>query len=80
MTIGNRIEALRDKLTLNQHDFGLKFNTSAMAISRWERDVCEPSSRQLIALGIAAHSVGLDAWGFWNAAGITKVDVRRILS
>src|SRR5689334_5590407 len=72
-----RIERLRDRLQFSQTELARKLHVSAMAISRWERGVNEPPSHSYIALGKMA---GIDGcWYFWERAGITKADVRRML-
>jgi transcriptional regulator with XRE-family HTH domain len=72
-----RVERLRDRLQLSQTELARKLHVSAMAISRWERGVNEPPSHSYIALGKLA---GIDGcWYFWERAGITKADVRRML-
>jgi len=73
-----RIERLRDRLQLSQTELARKLHVSAMAISRWERGVNEPPSHSYIALGKLAGNDG--CWYFWERAGITKSDVRRVLS
>ena len=72
-----RIERLRDRLQFSQTELARKLHVSAMAISRWERGVNEPPSHSYIALGKLA---GIDGcWYFWERAGITKADARRML-
>jgi DNA-binding XRE family transcriptional regulator len=73
-----RIEKLRDRLHLSQTEFARKLDVSAMAVSRWERGINEPPANCYIALGKLAGQDG--CWFFWECAGITKHDVRRMLN
>ena len=78
-TIGQQIASLRLKMDLNQNNFAKYFGVSAMAVSRWERNVNEPSARELIRLGLLARQAGLDGWAYWDLAGITQSDARAAL-
>lgn len=73
-----RIERLRDRLQLSQTELAGKLHVSAMAISRWERGVNEPPADGWISLGKLAGSDG--CWYFWERAGLSRNDVRRMLS
>ncbi len=73
-----RIKSFRQKSGLSQAEFGKRLNCSPMQISRWERGLLKPPVACLIALGKQAGPP--DGWLFWNMAGITLKDVRRMLS
>lgn len=73
-----RIQKLRDRLGLSQTDFARKLDVSAMAVSRWERGINEPPANCYIALGKLAGPDG--CWFFWERAGLTRNDVRRVLN
>ena len=78
--IGQQVEEVRSKLGLNQSDFGKLFRTSAMSVSRWERSINLPSSRELIRLGLLAKESQLNGWLFWRLAGLAPNDARVLLS
>lgn len=69
-----RIENIRKSLDMSQSQFGQELQYSAMAISRWERGVQEPTAESYIKLGKLAG--GNDRWFFWERAGLTKTDVQ----
>jgi transcriptional regulator with XRE-family HTH domain len=70
------IQSFRSSLKLSQSEFGKRLNSSAMAVSRWERGEQPPSAACYLAMAkIAGPSFG---WAFWNRAGITEDDVERI--
>ena len=46
-----KILELREQLHLNQTAFGHKLQSSAMAVSRWERGAQEPPSHSYIEIG-----------------------------
>ena len=70
------IKSLRSSLQLSQFELGKGLNCSAMAVSRWEQGKQPPSAASYLAMGkIAGPSFG---WVFWNLAGITEDDVRRM--
>jgi SOS-response transcriptional repressor LexA len=72
-----RILELRERLRLNQTDFGHRLESSAMAVSRWERGTQEPPSHCYIELGnLAGDSL---CWYFWRRAGLRTEDVMRVL-
>jgi transcriptional regulator with XRE-family HTH domain len=78
--IGGKIEKLRLQLGMSQTDLGRLLKTSAMSVSRWERGVNAPSSRELLRLGLLAKRAGVDGWEFWNLAGISKECAREMLA
>lgn len=70
------IKSLRSGLKLSQSELGKRLNSSAMAVSRWEQGKQAPSATCYLAMGrIADPSFG---WVFWNLAGVTEDDVRRM--
>jgi len=72
-----KIESLRQKRKLSQADFGRQLGVSAMAVSRWERGVAEPTGESYIRLGnLADDSL---CWFFWKRAGLRLSDVMRVL-
>jgi len=72
-----RIRAVREKLRLNQLQFGRKLRCSSITISRWERGLQKPGADRLIAMGkMVGRSSG---WYFWRMAGVRENDVRRML-
>lgn len=73
-----RIKNFRQKSRLSQAEFGRQLKCSPMQISRWERGLLKPPVACLIALGKLAGPSG--GWLFWNMAGITVKDVRRMLA
>jgi transcriptional regulator with XRE-family HTH domain len=79
MGLGNKLEKLRNRLDLNQATFGEIFGTTAMAVSRWEREQNPIPSRVLLGLGLLARNAGLDGWLFWEAAGVTRADAHAML-
>jgi transcriptional regulator with XRE-family HTH domain len=72
-----KIVALRHALNLSQHDFAEKLNMSAMAVSRWERALLEPTARAYIRLGILSDDPL--SWFFWQRAGLSTADIMRVL-
>jgi len=73
-----RIEHLRNSLALSQTEFARKLDVSAMAVSRWERGVNEPPARSYLVLGKLCGAAA-DCWYFWERAGISRQDIRRLL-
>jgi SOS-response transcriptional repressor LexA len=71
------ISRLRERLNLSQTDFGHELQTSAMAVSRWERGVHEPLSHSLIQLGNLTGDP--DCWFFWGLAGLRSEDLMRVM-
>lgn len=72
-----KIENLRRGRNLNQAEFGGQLGISAMAVSRWERGVAEPSGEIYIRLGNLAGDPL--CWFFWKQAGLRLSDVTRVL-
>ena len=72
-----RIWELRRQLGLNQAEFGHKFQSSAMAVSRWERGAQEPPSHSYIEIGNLAGDPR--CWYFWGRAGLRTEDVMRVM-
>jgi SOS-response transcriptional repressor LexA len=73
-----RIEGLRRNRQISQAAFGGQLGVSAMAVSRWERGVSEPSGEIYIRLGnLAGDPV---CWFFWKRAGLRLSDVTRVMS
>jgi len=64
---------------MNQADLGASLDVSAMAVSRWERNLGYPTATHLIRLGNLAHKDADNCWFFWNLAGFTISDVLRVL-
>jgi transcriptional regulator with XRE-family HTH domain len=72
-----RILAFRKALGLTQAGLAKQLNTSAMAVSRWERGEAEPPAKSYIQLG---HLAGDPlCWFFWERAGLSSSDLMRIL-
>ena len=61
-----KILELREHLGVNQTDFGHKLESSAMAVSRWERGAQEPPSHSYIEIGNLAGDPM--CWYFWERA------------
>jgi transcriptional regulator with XRE-family HTH domain len=72
-----KIQRLRDRMRLSQTELARALGVSAMAISRWERAVNEPPAEGYIRLGKLAGDP--DCWFFWQRAGLTKADLKRVL-
>ena len=71
------IKAVRRKLRLSQSQFAEKLETSAMAISRWERGEIEPSASAYLRLGkLMGEPL---CWFFWGRAGLSTADIMRVL-
>jgi len=77
--IGRDILKLRMKVDLGQKNFGALIGTTAMNVSRYERDQHPVPGRTLLALGLLARKAGLDGWGYWELAGLTRADARSML-
>lgn len=71
------IAELRHQFKLSQTEFGKKFHSSAMAVSRWERGVQEPTSGSYIELGNLAGDP--NCWYFWGRAGLRYEDLMRVV-
>ena len=72
-----RIRALREKVGLNQFEFGKRLKCSSMVISRWERGLQKPPADCLIAMGKMAGPPS--GWYFWKMAGVAPSDAKRML-
>ncbi|HZR57653.1 MAG TPA: XRE family transcriptional regulator [Terriglobales bacterium] len=72
-----RIITLRRRLKLSQSDLGKQLNSSAMAVSRWERGVQEPPANISIQLGNLTGDP--ECWYFWGRAGLHSEDLMRVL-
>ena len=72
-----RINAVRRRLTHSQGELARKLNTSAMAVSRWERGAQEPPADLYIQLGNLAGDP--ECWYFWERAGLHSADIMRVL-
>jgi transcriptional regulator with XRE-family HTH domain len=71
------LETRRRSLHLSQSELGKKLETSAMTISRWERDQAEPPANAHIRLGrLAGYPL---CWFFWGGAGLSTADLLRVL-
>jgi transcriptional regulator with XRE-family HTH domain len=77
--IGPEIEKLRNKMGLNQAEFGRLLGLTAMVVCRWERGVNRVPSRTLLALGLLKREAGMDGWSFWELAGLTRKDAQAML-
>jgi transcriptional regulator with XRE-family HTH domain len=71
------IKDVRRKLRLSQSELAEKLETSAMAISRWERGEFEPSADAYLRLGKLMGDPL--CWFFWGRAGLSTADVMRVL-
>ncbi len=72
-----RINVLRRRLGLSQTELGRQLNSSAMAVSRWERGVQEPPANISIQLGNMTGDP--ECWYFWDRAGLHSEDLLRVL-
>lgn len=71
------IEKFRRSLNLSQSELGKKLETSAMAVSRWERGRAQPPADAYVRLGKLAGDPL--CWFFWGRAGLGTADVMRVL-
>jgi phage repressor protein C with HTH and peptisase S24 domain/DNA-binding XRE family transcriptional regulator len=71
------IETLRRSLNLSQAELGKRLETSAMAVSRWERGESQPPADGYIRLGKLSGDPL--CWFFWGRAGLNTADVIRVL-
>jgi hypothetical protein len=79
--LGPNIYQLRKHLNLGQEMFGCLLGCTAIAISRYERDLHPVPSHTLLRLGLLAKQAGVvDCWCFWEEAGLTRSDARAALS
>src|ERR1700720_2404078 len=72
-----RIIALRRRMSVSQSELGKQLNSSAMAVSRWERGVQEPPANIYIQLGNITGDP--ECWYFWGRAGLQSDDLMRVL-
>src|ERR1700731_3166948 len=72
-----RIIPLRRRLKMSQSELGKQLNSSAMAVSRWERGVQEPPANVYIQLGNLTGDP--ECWYFWGRAGLHSEDLMRVL-
>lgn len=72
-----RINVLRRRLGFSQAELGRHLNSSAMAVSRWERGVQEPPANINIQLGNLTGDP--ECWYFWDRAGLHSADLMRVL-
>lgn len=72
-----RINALRRRLKISQSELGKQMNSSAMAVSRWERGIQEPPANVYIQLGNLTGDP--ECWYFWARAGLHSEDLMRVL-
>lgn len=72
-----KIENMRQARNLSQEGFGSRVGVSAMAVSRWERGVAEPTGETYIRLGNLADAPL--CWFFWKRAGLRLSDITRVL-
>ncbi len=73
----SRIIALRRRMGVSQTELGKQLNSSAMAISRWERGAQEPPANIYIQLGNITGDP--ECWYFWGRAGLHSGDLMRVL-
>jgi len=73
----SRIFALRRRMGISQSELGKQLNTSAMAVSRWERGVQQPPADIYIQLGNITGDP--ECWYFWGRAGLHSGDLMRVL-
>jgi transcriptional regulator with XRE-family HTH domain len=73
----SRIIALRRRMGVSQSEFGKQLNSSAMAVSRWERGVQDPPANIYIQLGNMTGDP--ECWYFWGRAGLHSGDLMRVL-
>src|SRR5256885_11815301 len=73
----SRIVALRRRMGVSQAELGKQLNSSAMAVSRWERGAQEPPANVYIQLGNITGDP--ECWYFWGRAGLHSDDLMRVL-
>ena len=73
----SRIIALRRRMGVSQSELGKQLNSSAMAVSRWERGVQDPPADIYIQLGNITGDP--ECWYFWGRAGLHSGDLMRVL-
>src|ERR1700730_13632729 len=72
-----KVSGFRERLRLSQTAFGHRLQSSAMAVSRWERGVQEPPSHSYIEIGNLAGDP--QCWYFWGRAGLHNEDLMRVM-
>lgn len=72
-----QISELRERLKLNQTEFGRRFQMSPMAASRWERATQEPPSHIYIEMGNVADAT--QCWYFWGRAGLHPEHLLKVM-
>jgi SOS-response transcriptional repressor LexA len=72
-----KVSGFRERLRLSQTEFAHRLQSSAMAVSRWERGVQEPPSNIYVAMGNLAGDP--ECWYFWGQAGLHREDLMRVL-
>ena len=73
----SRISSLRRRMGISQSELGKQLNSSAMAVSRWERGAQEPPANIYIQLGNITGDP--ECWYFWGRAGLHSGDLMRVL-
>src|SRR2546421_12737054 len=73
----SRLITLRRRMGVSQSELGKQLNSSAMAVSRWERGVQEPPANIYIQLGNITGDP--ECWYFWGRAGLHSGDVMGVL-
>jgi SOS-response transcriptional repressor LexA len=71
-----KILQLRKHLGLNQSEFASRLNYSAMALSRWESGLHEPTAEAYLRMGNLAEQSASN-W-FWTRAGLKSSDLSRM--
>ena len=56
MTIGNRIKKLRNEMNFTQEYVAEKLNVSRQAVSKWEKDISNPDTNNIILLAELLNS------------------------
>lgn len=74
MTLGKIIKELRIKNNETQEDLAKLLNISNQSISKWERDIAEPSI-ELLKLIANHYKVSMDYITFNNHNNIIELDV-----
>src|SRR2546423_10252403 len=74
----SRIIALRRRMGVSQSELGKQLNSSAMAVSRWERGVPEPPGNVFILLGNITGDP--EWWHFLGRAGMHSGDLMRAVA
>lgn len=56
MTIGNRIKTLRKEMNFTQEYVAEQLNVSRQAVSKWEKDISNPDTNNIIQLAELLNS------------------------